>query len=305
MPKGKSNRKKTKTRRKRKTKKIAGDTFSRTFKYPDLLIKIPALSGTEIESWNVTTATHAMDNGGLAAASVFLKYYQFFRIKKVYMNIKCVSREIELTNQGQTSASTAGWDQGQVTLTIVPFRDGISVGNMNSAKLFKLMQYKGARTFTRPVQQLIDGFDYAYTPNTLDIGFESQGAAPVIIYNNYKPQYGQWYSNNDMSTLHYGMMVIVHQATYNQFNFQIKQSLMIQYKYKCDDPLITYEEQTTENSTENVVSTADIAYRHIITDHRAVVVTGALANENEDNPEDGDNITDLVEGIDTVPFPSE
>lgn len=293
-------RKKTFRKKRNKRKAPAGDKLTRTFKYTEAIIPCPGIAGGSGPLYQTSTLTHSMTDAGAADASVFLKYYQFFRLKKIYLKIRTLNTRLEQTIDYNANNQTPAGIMDRCHVHCIPWRDGVMMPALTTLILTKLKQTKGCRTYTLPFTQLRKGVTISYTPNTLDIGYETSG---VVTYNNYRPNYGQWIANNDAATKHYGYIIIVEQYGQSPIQLGLSQSVTVDFKYKCNDPLVTLEATTEENSNENIIASGDLIYELDNINGgqvRGVVNTwGALLNEDEDDPTAQDHIKQ-VESLQTM-----
>ena len=263
------NRKKRNYKSKRKYKKKtkynktpAGNTLTRTFQYPQgsgLYVEGVTPGGGATVSQ--TNFVHSMVNVGASDASMFLKYYQWFRIKRVYLNFQAISNQVQQVQTG-TGIPTPYAGQGNAQILLIPWRDGIAFPSWvgSSAYIQKLIekyrQQRGVKFFLRPLEQLRNGFSISYKPNTLNVGFETTGGVTGMTYHNYTPNYDKWIGNNDEATDFYGYACVIFQAGSSPISIQIKQSITCQYKGKCNDPLITITPNASEHFTRAMKMTA-------------------------------------------------
>jgi hypothetical protein len=293
-------KRKTNKRRSKKSKQPAGNTLTRSFSYPQgdgIHCNPIAYGGTPTVS--VTSFKHSMVNVGASDASMFLKYYQYYRIKKVYLTFKAVSNPLLPVYQTLSAAAAVPSASlaGNCQVLLIPWRDGTAgptwVGSTTYVRKLveKYRQQRGVKYFLKPFESLKKGFTIKYTPNTLNVGFETAGGVTGLTYYNYNPNYMKWIANNDDATEHYGMVCIVIQAGQAPLVIQVKQSITVQYKGKCNDPLMTI----TPSSSDNSIRAANMEAVHLnghSINHIAIdsgdfccrATRGALANEDEDTP---------------------
>ena len=292
-------------RRRRKFKKKfsktpAGNTLTRSFSYPQgdgIRANGIPFGGTATVS--VTSFKHSMVNVGASDASMFLKYYQYYRIKKVYLTFQAISNPLVPVYDAASSTTSVATPAvtGNCQVLLIPWRDGVAgpswVGNADYVRklMQKYRQQRGVKYFLKPFEQLKKGFTIKYTPNTLNVGFETAGGVTGLTYYNYNPNYGKWIANNDDATEHYGMTAVVLQAGQSPLVIQCKQSITVQYKGKCNDPLMTVTPNDEDTSTRSMTMEAVHLNGHSI-DHIAVdtnefccrSTNGAMNNEQEDTP---------------------
>lgn len=282
---------KSKRRSKRRNKSPSGDKLTRSFRYPGLIFSQAGITQGTGPFYDTTKILHTLRDAGASDASVFCKYYQLYRIRKVYLKIRCLTDKLVQTNSASTASPPGVYPMlDRCAVHCIPWRDGVNIPTMTAQILQKLRQQKGAKSFNLPFSQLKKGFTIKYTPNTLDVGFESQG---VLTYNNYRPQYGQWLSNNDMGTVHYGYIIIIEQYSQSALQMALSQTITVDFKYKINDPLISIENTTTSNSIVNVVNSND----NIVYDHDNVGMPRAVPVSNDPLDNDADVYNDRDEGL--------
>jgi len=282
----------------KKSKTPAGNTLTRTFAYPQgggIFVQgvVPG-SGVTISQ---VLFKHSMINVGASDASIFLKYFQWFRIKKVYLTFKALSDQIEQVIT-TTGIPTPYAGLGNCQILLIPWRDGVTFPSWvgSTAYITKLIekyrQQRGVKFFLRPLEQLKKGFSISYKPNTLNVGFETNGGVTGMTYHNYTPNYDQWIGNNDEATEFYGYTCVVFQGGASPILIQIKQSITCQYKGKCNDPLITIGPSSAEKMNRSMNMIAEHLNGHALnhpeidTDEFCCRSTnGVVANENSDAPE--------------------
>lgn len=301
----KYNRKKRNYKSKRRYKKKskynktpAGNTLTRSFSYPQgggIYVQgvVPG-GGVTVSQTNFV---HSMVNVGASDASIFLKYYQWFRIKKVYLTFQTITDKItQVLNTSAIPTPYAG--QGNCQILLIPWRDGIAFPSWvgSSAYVQKLIekyrQQRGVKFFLRPLEQLKKGFTISYKPNTLNVGFETTGGVTGMTYHNYTPNYDKWIGNNDEATDFYGYSCVIFQAGASPISIQIKQSITVQYKEKCNDPLITITPNEEDLFTRAMKMTAVHLNGHALNhpdvdtdEYCSRSSNGAMANENANTPE--------------------
>ena len=250
-----------------------------------------------------------MVNVGASDASMFLKYYQYYRISKVYLTFKAITNNLQPVYQTLTAADPIPVvsSPGNVQVLLIPWRDGTAgpswVGNNTyiTKLVEKYRQQRGTKYFLKPFESLKKGFTIQYTPNTLNVGFETAGGVTGLTYYNYNPNYKKWIANNDDATEHYGYVCVVIQAGQAPLVLQVKQNITVQYKGKCNDPLMTIQPTSSENSkraaTMEAVHLNGHSLNHIEIDTSEFCcrsTNGAMANEDEDTP----NTLDIGDGND-------
>jgi len=295
----KRNRKSKKSR----SKRPAGDSLTRSFAYPSgdgILVKgIPYGGGGSV---SVTEIRHSLVNAGASDASMFLKYYQWFRIHRVYLTFKCISESLIPTYQS-TAVSTALLEPiGTAQILLIPWRDGVPLPTFIGTQTYvdklvgKYRQQRGVKYFQKPIDQLKKGFTVSYKPNTLNVSFETTGGITGATYHAYSPNYDVWVSNNDNATEFYGYQVVVLQNGQAPIQLRIKQVITMQFKGKCNDPLITVVPNSADNSnrsmnmlTASVAANAgghDLVHTSIDTSEYCCRATGGvMENEQETTPE--------------------
>lgn len=303
-------RKRRRAFKKKFSKTPAGNTLTRSFTYPSgngIRADGIAYGGTATVS--VTAFKHSMVNVGASDASMFLKYYQYYRITKVYITFKAISNPQIPVYQTLTAAAAVPTASlaGNCQVLLIPWRDGVAgpswVGNQAyvTKLIQKYRQQRGVKFFLKPFEQLKKGFTVKYTPNTLNVGFETSGGVTGLTYYNYNPNYNKWIANNDDATEHYGYVAVVLQAGQSPLVIQCKQTITVQYKGKCNDPLMTIQPNSSDNSTRSATMEAVHLNGHSInlididTDEFCCRSTnGAIANEQEVTP----NTIDIGDGND-------
>lgn len=254
MPlKRKMKRKSRRRRRKRKSRGVAGDKFTRSFPYPPDNFQIQPVAYGASPTFSLTEYKFNLDNIGAADASKFLHFYQWYRISKIYLTIRAITREAIPVFQPGTTVPTIP-QEGNVEVLVVPWRDGrvMAVSSINQSLFDKLRQTKGAKHFRKPFASLAKGFTMKMTPNTLNVGFSAQPSG-TLQYFNYSPQYGRWITNNDGSVNHFGYQILVAQAGQSPLALKCSATVTIQYRNKCVDPLVGLEAETADNTTTHAV----------------------------------------------------
>lgn len=305
MPGGKKKyKRKTKRTFKRKkkfNKQPAGNTLLRSFSYPQGDgIRANGIAFGAAPSVSVTSFKHSMVNVGASDASMFLRYYQYYRIKKVYITFQAISNPLVPVYDAASSTTSVATPAvtGNVQVLLIPWRDGVAGPSWsgNAAYVRKLMQkyrqQRGVKYFLKPFEQLKKGFTVKYTPNTLNVGFETNGGVTGLTYYNYNPNYNKWIANNDDATEHYGYVAVVLQAGQSPLVIQCKQSITVEYKGKCNDPLMTITPNDEDTSTRSMSMEAEHLNGHSI-DHIELDTSeyccrstnGAMNNDNLNTPE--------------------
>jgi len=283
---------------KSKNRTPAGNTLTRTFQYPQgtgiYVNGVVPGSGVTVSQTNFV---HSMINVGASDASIFLKYYQWFRIKRVYLTFQSLSDQLEQVST-TSAVPTPYAGIGNAQILMIPWRDGIAFPSWvgSSAYIQKLIekyrQQRGVKFFLRPLEQLRKGFTISYKPNTLNVGFETTGGVSGMTYHNYTPNYDKWIGNNDEATDFYGYSIVVFQGGASPILIQVKQAITCQYKAKCNDPLITITPNDSDQFTRSMKMTAvhlnghSLNHPEIDTDEFCCRSTdGVISNENEGTPE--------------------
>jgi len=241
------NRRKFKKKFKRRSRP-AGDSYTRSFKYSTINtgegLRINGVLDASSPTFSYYFFTHSLGDVGMADATIFLKYFQQYRISKVYVKVECLTNEpIPTFDVGVNTTgigNTQSFMQNSCSLLLMPWRDGYKQPIMSGATWDKCRQAKGARLFTNVLEQLQKGYTHKYTPNTLDIGFEIAGS--VTDFYTYTPQYKRWLSNNEGSTQHYGVILAMKQQSRQAILLKITQTVTVEYRYKIVDPLISIEQ---------------------------------------------------------------
>lgn len=270
MPRGRKKTSKTfKKRRKQfkkkfKRKTVAGNTLVRTFKYPlpeKNTLVVAGVSTTSVPdvTRSATYITHSLDNAGAKHASVFLKYYQFYQLKRVFLTFKRLTPDTAIVFTASSATpvgpGTTGGSQaeGHIEIVIAPWRDGIKYTTPGTAPtadvITKVKQVKGAKVFRVSNESLLKGYTVSYKPNVLNVGWETKGSTTGLTYYNYSPVYNQWITNNDSATDHYGYSMFITQTGRQTAAFSISQSITVAFKDKIVDPMVSLEAESASNIT--------------------------------------------------------
>lgn len=157
------------------------------------------------------------------SASVFLKYYRFYRI--VGVQIRVGNDQPDIT-ASYNDASDVTDQYSQLSICVVPDREGSTEVCTSEAEFQYLMANR-----TKKIRHLNPGQTMicAMRPNILGVTYES------LTNSGYTPLYNKWIRNDDTSVPHYGFRLGVKYKSRRTFSLRVQANMIVQFKEPCID----------------------------------------------------------------------
>lgn len=284
----------------------AGDYFKRSFRLPSTSFLTSAYGtagNSDSAQYDIIGNKINLSMVGLADASVFLKYFQYYRIKKIITVIRQKNvPAIVASLKGDVSDVRIG-RRTTTEMIITPWRDGHLVSNSvftasNAAVFEKMKQQKGSKYISdvHSKRMLGKGITIKQSPNTLDESFATQ--AGPLSFTHYSPQFNKWIANNYGTVDHYGLLYLIHNTGFNFSDIQLDTWVTVEYKGKITDPLIALVQNPSTNDdyphTHHQVGDTTISQKPV--DTTAIRANSTLKLQN-----DPDELDDTVQDNSFVP----
>ncbi len=163
------------------------------------------------------------------AASVFLKYYRFYRIVGVKITF---INDVPKVNVSYNDASDVTNQYSQPSICIIPDREGSTetCTSEQEWQYIKSNNIKKLRTLTNG-----QSMTCALRPNVLTMIYES------LTNTAYQPTYNTWIRNDDKSVPHYGFKYGIKYKSRRTIALRIVCSMIVQYKDACIDSRISLD----------------------------------------------------------------